>query len=56
MQISIFFMLGLLVSPLTAIQYMRYSILIMVALTLVIRPIVVFLLLKPTNSSFGQKC
>lgn len=42
MQISIFFMLGLLVSPLTAIQYMRYSILIMVALTLVIRPIVVF--------------
>ncbi len=55
MQILIFFLLGLLVNPLEALKYAVPAILIMIAMTLVIRPFVVYLLISPLKSSRGQK-
>ena len=55
MQILIFFLLGLLVNPLEALKYAVPAILIMIAMTLLIRPFVVYLLISPLKSSRGQK-
>lgn len=54
MQMVIFFLLGLLASPTNAIKYLPYSIAIMLALTIVIRPLVVFLLMKPFKAKLNQ--
>ena len=55
MQILIFFLLGLLVNPLEALKYTVPAILIMIAMTILIRPFVVYLLISPLKSSRGQK-
>ena len=55
MQILIFFLLGLLVNPLEALKYTVPAILIMIAMTLFIRPFVVCSLISPLKSSRGQK-
>ena len=55
MQILIFFLLGLLVNPLEALKYTIPAILIMIAMTILIRPFVVYLLISPLKSSRGQK-
>lgn len=55
MQILIFFLLGLLVNPLEALKYTVPAILIMIAMTFIIRPFVVYLLINPLKSSRGQK-
>lgn len=54
LQILIFFLLGLLVNPIEAIVYYKEAILIMLGLTFIIRPIVVYLLLRPLKSSLKQ--
>ena len=55
MQILIFFLLGLLVNPLEALKYTVPAILIMLAMTILIRPFVVYLLISPLKSTRGQK-
>ena len=55
MQILIFFLLGLLVNPLEALKYTVPAILIMITMTILIRPFVVYLLISPLKSSRGQK-
>lgn len=53
MQMLIFFLLGLLVSPSIALKYIIPSIILMITLTFIIRPIVIFSLMKffkATNS------
>ena len=55
MQILIFFLLGLLVNPLEALRYTLPAVLIMIAMTILIRPFVVSLLISPLKSSRGQK-
>ena len=55
MQILIFFLLGLLVNPSEALKYAIPAILVMIAMTLIIRPFVVYLLIGPLKSSRGQK-
>lgn len=54
MQMLIFFLLGLLASPIKAVHYLPYSILIMLFLTFIIRPFVVYILLKPFKSKLNQ--
>lgn len=54
MQMVIFFLLGLLVSPAIALKYIIPSIILMLMLTFIIRPIVISGLLYPLKSSKGQ--
>lgn len=53
-QIGIFFMMGLLATPQRLLGILGTGSLIFVFLSFVVRPIVVFLLLFPFKSSFGQ--
>lgn len=54
MQMVIFFLLGLLVSPAIAFKYILPSIILMLAITFVIRPLVIGGLLIPLKSSREQ--
>ena len=54
-QIGIFFMLGLLATPTEMPKVFVSGLLIFLFLTFVARPIVVFVLLYPFKSSYGQK-
>ncbi|CAM3154304.1 potassium/proton antiporter [Streptobacillus ratti] len=54
MQMVIFFLLGLLVSPAIALKYIIPSIILMLAITFIIRPIVISCLLMPLKSSKEQ--
>lgn len=54
MQILIFFLLGLLVNPLEALKYYKEAIILMIILTFIVRPAVVYSLLKPFKSSLKQ--
>ena len=54
-QIGIFFILGLLATPTKLPDVLNSGVLIFLFLTLVARPIVVFILLSPFKSSVGQK-
>lgn len=53
-QIGIFFTLGMLATPEKAVDIILTGSLIFIFLTFIARPIVVFILLKPFNSSIGQ--
>ena len=55
MQILIFFLLGLLVSPADALKFTIPAVILMIAMTILIRPIVVYFLMAPLKSSQGQK-
>lgn len=55
MQILIFFLLGLLANPIAALKYLIPAIIIMISMTVFIRPLVVYLLMTPLKSSNGQK-
>lgn len=54
MQMLIFFLLGLLVSPAIAFKYIIPSTILMLALTFIIRPIAIHILLLPFKASKGQ--
>lgn len=55
MQILIFFLLGLLVSPVDALKFTVPAVILMIAMTILIRPLVVYFLMSPLKSSQGQK-
>lgn len=55
MQMLIFFLLGLLVNPASAIRYIVPAVAVMLTMTFIIRPAVIFTLLAPFKSSRGQK-
>ncbi|MDO5695737.1 MAG: potassium/proton antiporter [Eubacteriales bacterium] len=55
MQMLIFFLLGILVNPTKVLQYAGPAVLVMLALTFVIRPLIVALLTGPLGSSIRQQ-
>ncbi|MBQ3437145.1 MAG: potassium/proton antiporter [Fusobacterium sp.] len=55
MQMFIFFLLGLLISPIKAFSYIMPAVILMLALTFFIRPLVVNFLLLPFKSSKKQR-
>lgn len=54
MQMMIFFLLGLLVSPAIAFKYIFPAIVLMLGLTFIIRPIAIHILMIPFKASKGQ--
>ncbi|MDY5304935.1 potassium/proton antiporter [Fusobacterium gastrosuis] len=54
MQMMIFFLLGLLVSPAIAFEYIIPAIILMLGLTFIIRPFAIHLLMLPFRASKGQ--
>lgn len=54
MQMLIFFLLGLLVSPAIAFKYIIPSIILMLALTFIVRPVVIYSLMYFFKASKGQ--
>lgn len=55
MQMLIFFLLGLLVNPLDALEFIYPATILMLAMTFVIRPFVIYFLMFPLKSSNNQK-
>lgn len=54
MQIALFFILGLLANPIAILRSLPISIVIMILLTFVVRPVILKMLLLPFNISFQQ--